>query len=107
MAIWREARPGAVHDGRSVGVCDDGLGFRSGIDYAQLLRTADIFWSEEPSQASWTTDGRLVSKIRSFKVARSLDRSLFIYTGGRYGAQSADSPPELRIAEAMASNGVK
>jgi hypothetical protein len=81
-------------------------GFRSGVDYAQLLRTADIFWSEEPNQASWTADGRLVSKIRSFKVARSMDRSLFIYTGGRYGAQSADSPPELRIAEAMAWNGV-
>ncbi len=81
-------------------------GFRSGIDYAQLLRTADIFWSEEPNQASWTTDGRLVSKIRSFKIARSMDRSLFVYTGGRYGAQSADSPPELRLAEAMAWNGV-
>ena len=82
------------------------LGFRSGIDYAQILRTADIFWSEEPNQASWTSDGRLVSKIRSFKIARGMDRSLFIYTGGRYGAQSPESPPELRIAEAMAWNGV-
>jgi hypothetical protein len=81
-------------------------GFRSGIDYAQLLRTADIFWSEEPNQASWTADGRLVSKIRSFKIARSMDRSLFVYTGGRYGARSSDSPPELRLAEAMAWNGV-
>jgi hypothetical protein len=102
----RGMRPEVAVEGNPNVNLGTNLGFRSGIDYAQLLRTADIFWSEEPNHASWTADGRLISKIRSFKLARSMDRSLFIYTGGRYGAQSPDSPPELRIAEAMAWNGV-
>jgi hypothetical protein len=105
-AYIRGMRPDVAVEGNPNVNLGTNLGFRSGIDYARLLRTADIFWSEEPNHASWTADGRLVSKIRSFKIARSLDRSLFVYTGGRYGAQSADSPPELRIAEAMAWNGV-
>ncbi|MEK7406188.1 MAG: hypothetical protein AAB225_13870 [Acidobacteriota bacterium] len=81
-------------------------GFSRGVDYSQLMRHADIFWSEEPNHAAWTSDGRLISKIRSFKVAQTMRRSLFVYTGGRYGAQAPESPPELRIAEAMAYNGV-
>jgi hypothetical protein len=79
-------------------------GFHSSVDFGQLLEHGDIVWSEEPQAASWTADGRLISKIRSFKVVRIMGKSLFVYTGGRYGAQSSDSPPELRIAEAMAYN---
>lgn len=80
-------------------------GFVYGVDYGEMLRHGDVVWSEEPSHASWTPDGRLVSKIRSFKTARLMGKSIFVYTGGRYGAQSPDSPPHLRIAEAMAYNG--
>ena len=35
-----------------------------------------------------------------------MGKSIFMYTGGRYGTQDPASPPELRIAEAMAYNGV-
>ncbi len=79
-------------------------GTRNAVDVGRLLEHGDIVWSEEPQQASWTTDGRLVSKIRSFKLARIMGKSLFVYTGGRYGAASPDSPPQLRLAEAMAFN---
>jgi hypothetical protein len=79
-------------------------GTRNAVDVGRLLEHGDIVWSEEPQQASWTADGRLVSKIRSFKLARSMGKSLFVYTGGRYGAASSDSPPQLRLAEAMAFN---
>lgn len=81
------------------------LGFSTGVDYSQLLQHGDIFWSEEPNHAAWTADGRLVSKIRSFKVARTMGKSLFMYTGGRYASQNQKSPPELRLAEAIAYNG--
>lgn len=37
-------------------------------------------WSEEPHHAAWTSDGRLVSKIRSFKTARIVGKPLFLYT---------------------------
>ncbi len=81
------------------------LGYRVGFDAATMLEHGDIVWSEEPAHASWTPDGRLVSKIRSFKAARIMGKSIFVYTGGRYGAQDPASPPHLRIAEAMAYNG--
>ena len=80
-------------------------GFAQGVDIGSMLEHGDIVWSEEPSHASWSPDGRLVSKIRSFKAARGMGKSIFIYTGGRYGTQDPASPPQLRIAEAMAYNG--
>ncbi|MCX6624115.1 MAG: beta-galactosidase trimerization domain-containing protein [Acidobacteria bacterium] len=79
-------------------------GFLQGVDIPQLLSHGDVVWSEEPNHAEWTSDGRLVSKIRSFKAARLMGKSIFVYTGGRYGSQSPASPPELRLAEAMAYN---
>lgn len=81
------------------------LGYRVGFDAGSMLEHGDIVWSEEPAHASWTPDGRLVSKIRSFKAARIMGKSIFVYTGGRYGTQDPSSPPHLRIAEAMAYNG--
>ena len=80
-------------------------GFAQGVDVGSMLEHGDIVWSEEPAHASWTADGRLVSKIRSFKSARIMGKSIFVYTGGRYGTQDPASPPHLRIAEAMAYNG--
>ena len=81
-------------------------GFTNGSDYSQLLQHGDIVWSEEPNHAAWTEDGRMVSKVRSFKAARIMGKSLFVYTGSRYGGLTAASPPELRLAEAMAYNDV-
>ncbi len=81
-------------------------GFTNGSDYSQLLQHGDIVWSEEPNHAAWTEDGRIISKVRSFKTARIMDQSLFVYTGSRYGGLTAASPPELRLAEALAYNDV-
>ncbi len=79
------------------------MGFSRGIDVAQLLEHGDIVWSEERNDASYKEDGRLVSKMRSFKAVRSMGKSLFVYTG-EGGVEHSDSPPELRMAEAMAYN---
>ncbi len=81
-------------------------GFTVGCDYSQLLQHGDIVWSEEPNHAAWTEDGRIVSKVRSFKAVRIRGKSLFVYTGSRYGGLTAASPPELRLAEAMTYNDV-
>ncbi|MCL5745526.1 MAG: beta-galactosidase, partial [Acidobacteria bacterium] len=77
-------------------------GWREGIDYGALLQHGDIVWSEEPNYAEWTADGRLVSKIRSFKAVRSMGKSLFLYTGPGY--TTPKSPSHLLLAEAMAYN---
>lgn len=79
-------------------------GFARGVDAAQLLEHGDIVWSEDPHYARWTDDGRLISKIRAFKAARIMGKSVFVYTGGRYGPPEEASPAHLRIAEAMAFN---
>jgi hypothetical protein len=79
-------------------------GFTQGVDVAQMLEHADIVWSEERNHAAWM-DGRIISKIRSFKSARSMGRSIFIYTGSQYAPNAPESPPELLLAEAMAFNG--
>ncbi len=81
-------------------------GFANGTDYSQLLRYGDIVWSEEPNHAAWTGDGRMISKVRSFKAVKIMGKSLFVYTGSRYGGLTAASPPELRLAEALAYNDV-
>jgi hypothetical protein len=81
-------------------------GFTNGSDYSQLLQHGDFVWSEEPNHAAWTEDGRMVSKVRSFKAVRIMGKSLFVYTGSRYGGLTAASPPELRLAEALAYNDV-
>ena len=82
------------------------LGFTHGIEAAELLEHGDVVWSENPHHASWTADGRLVSKIRDFKAARIMGKSIFIYTGIRPGTPDKvpASPSHLRLAEAMAFN---
>ncbi len=77
-------------------------GWREGIDYGTLLEHGDIVWSEEPNNAEWTEDGRLITKIRSFKAVRSMGKSLFLYTGPGY--TQPRSPSHLLMAEAMAYN---
>lgn len=79
-------------------------GFMYGADVPRLLEHGDVVWSEDPHHAQWTADGRLVSRIRPFKAARSMDKSIFVYTGGRYGPKNPESPPQLLLAEAMAYN---
>ena len=64
------------------------------IDYPQLLSHTDAVWTEEGNDATYTGDDRLVSKIRSYKMAGELNNTIFTYTG--------DS--KLKMAEAMAYN---
>lgn len=80
-------------------------GFQSGTDLPQYLQYGDVMWTEDGHHASWTRDGRLISKIRTFKQARLMGKSVFMYTGiGMWGILDPLSPPELRLAEAMAYN---
>jgi hypothetical protein len=70
--------------------------WEQGQDFSKLLSHTDIFWTEEgvgnPSRLN--EEGVLVSKIRTFKMARTLNNRLFTATGGR----------KLEMAEAMAYN---
>lgn len=79
----------------------------SSVDHQTLLPWLDAYWSEEPNHAAFTADGRLISKIRSFKVGQAHNSLLFSYTvplprpGGR---SDEERDPRLLLAEAMAFN---
>ncbi|MGI8746390.1 MAG: beta-galactosidase [Bryobacteraceae bacterium] len=81
---------------------DSSVGFMYGVDPQQLFGTVDGVWTEEPNLPEYTQDGRLVSQIRSYKAARTMERPLFHWqdlTG--YAAYNSTSPA-LRLAESLA-----
>jgi hypothetical protein len=68
--------------------------WNQGIDYPRALSHTDMVWTEEGDDPTVTDDGVLVSKIRTYKMARALNNRIFTYT----------SDSKLEMAEAMAYN---
>jgi len=64
-----------------------------------LVSHGHCFWVEDGNSALLASDGRLVSNIRTYKMARTLNNSAFAYLHG----DDADTV-KLRVAEAMAFN---
>lgn len=62
-----------------------------GIDHARLLQGGEAFWDE--GRASGYRDGKLYSRIRTYKIARGLNNMAFAYT-----------TTPLEMAESMAFN---
>ncbi|HEU0142820.1 MAG TPA: beta-galactosidase trimerization domain-containing protein [Bryobacteraceae bacterium] len=99
----RKLNPNVLVELNPHGIYGSNRAFLNGIDHARLVPHGSVFWSEEPNEAQVDANGILVSKIRSMKLARSLDQTLFSYTG----PQRADA--ELRsyrllMAESLAFN---
>ena len=57
----------------------------------------DVIWTEEGNEAGVSTDGILISKIRTYKMATLLNNKIFTYTAGGRGGK-------LALAEAMTYN---
>jgi Beta-galactosidase len=74
------------------GITGGNRAWMNGIDHARLLTTTDVFWTEEENPSEYFPDGRLVSKIRSYKLARAFDNVLLAYI--------ADNP--VAMAECLA-----
>ncbi|MEA2063830.1 MAG: alpha-amylase family protein [Gemmatimonadota bacterium] len=90
----RTLNPQTVIEFNPHGLWGENNAYNSGMDHARLLPLCDIFWSEDPDHAHYFPDqNRLVSKIRSYKLARHFGTALFSYN---------HSP--LELAEAMAFN---
>jgi Beta-galactosidase trimerisation domain len=75
------------------GITGENRAWTSGIDHARLLRFTEAFWSEESNPPAYHPDGRLVSKIRSYKLARAYKNVLLTYI-----------PDSVAIAESLAFN---
>ncbi|MEO6911412.1 MAG: beta-galactosidase trimerization domain-containing protein, partial [Edaphobacter sp.] len=77
--------------------------FLSGVDHVRLLPHGSVFWSEEQNEAQVDSNGILISKIRSMKLARSLNETMFSYTGPERANAKLHSY-RLLMAESMAFN---
>ena len=94
----RELNPEtAVESNPHSGISGRNTVWEQGVDYPRFLRHMDVVWTEEGNEPGVTSDGILVSKIRTFKMAAVMNNSIFTYTGGGRGG-------ELAMAEAMAFN---
>lgn len=68
--------------------------WEQGVDYPKLLSQTDFIWTEEGNKAGVNNEGVLISKIRTFKMARTLNNRVFTYTFDN----------RLEMAESMAYN---
>lgn len=76
------------------GITGGNRAWEAGIDHARILGSTQAFWTEEPNLPGVRPDGRLISKIRSYKLARAYNNILLTYI--------ADD--ELAMAESLAFN---
>ncbi|MFN0172372.1 MAG: hypothetical protein ACKV22_38705, partial [Bryobacteraceae bacterium] len=78
-----------------------------GIDVPRLLAHGDIITSEERNEPHYSTDGRLISRIRTYRAGRTMGKPILFWQQpativGRPAHHVLKSHPKLRLAEAMA-----
>jgi hypothetical protein len=76
------------------GITGGNRAWENAIDHARVLKWTEAFWTEEENLPALLPDGRLVSKIRSYKLARAFKNILLTYI--------ADSP--IAMAECLSFN---
>ena len=76
------------------GITGQNRAWASGIDHERLLKFTKSFWSEEGNLPGLQADGRLVTRIRSYKLAQAYSNVLFAYV---------ENNP-LALGEALAFN---
>jgi len=90
----RALDPEVIVETNPQGLAGVNRAYMGGMDHARQLPYTHIFWSEDPDHGAYYPDeNRLVSKIRSFKLARRFGNALFSYSNN-----------PLDLAEAMAFN---
>lgn len=60
--------------------------WNNGVDHSRLLKYTQVFWSEERDEPEYLPDGRLISTIRSYKLARTYKNILLAYTANSEAA---------------------
>jgi len=85
-------------------------GVMYGVDVPRLLAHGDTFTSEERNEPGFTADGRLISRIRTYRAGRAMGKSILFWQQpativGRPAHHVLASDQRLRLAEAMAFCG--
>ncbi|HXH49947.1 MAG TPA: hypothetical protein VNM47_11440 [Terriglobia bacterium] len=96
--------PAVVIDSNpSSGMAGTNTIWEQGISYPGLFPHMEISWTEEGNYAGVTSDGILVSKIRTYKTGSILGTQIVTYTagGGYYGREGGN---RASMAESMVFN---
>jgi len=72
------------------GITGENRAWGAGLDHTQFLKWTDAFWTEEPNNPRLENDGRLVSRIRSYKLARAFHNILLSNVAGNRVAMGED-----------------
>ena len=99
-AYVRSLNPDVAVECNPYGLGDANSHLRLAVDHPRLLAHGDAFWSEESARPGINQAGDLESRIRTYKMGRTLDQVVFTYTH----ESRAQRPSALPLAEAMAFN---
>lgn len=100
----RELNPAVVMDcNPSSGLSGTNTIWYQGISYPGLYPNLDISWTEEGDHAEVTSEGILVSKIRTYKMGSILGTQIITYTTGP-GYYGGGGTGTVAMAESMTFN---
>ncbi|HEY3840619.1 MAG TPA: hypothetical protein VGL72_28800 [Bryobacteraceae bacterium] len=95
MASYAKSmNPEVVIEVNPHGITGGNRAWEAGLDHARFLPLTEVFWTEERNQPGVESDGRVVSKIRSYKLGRAFNNIVLTY----------NFQDELAIAECLAFN---
>lgn len=92
--LIRSLNPAVVVEINGNGITGQNLSWLIGIDHSRLLPQTQVFWAEARDEPEYFPDNRMVSTIRTYKLARTYNNVAFTYT--------AES--EAAIGECLAFN---
>jgi hypothetical protein len=77
IAVYAKSlNPEVVIEMNPHGITGGNRAWEAGLDHARLLKWTETYVTEESDKAGYFPDGRLVSKIRSYKLARAFQNIL-------------------------------
>jgi hypothetical protein len=86
----RTMNPEVAIEVNPAGITGQNRPWEAGLDHTQFLHWTDAFWTEEGNVPRLEPDGRLVSRIRSYKLARAYHNILLSLVGGNPVALAED-----------------
>jgi hypothetical protein len=92
--LIRSLNPSVVVEINPDGINGDNRPWITGIDHSRLLTHTQVFWSEARDEPEYFPDNRMVSTIRTYKLARAYNNVAFTYT----------ATSEAAIGECLAFN---
>src|SRR5579862_9368708 len=76
------------------GIDGSNRAWEDAVDHARILKWTEVFWTEEYDRPGYLPDGRLTSRIRSFKLGRAFRNKVLTYI----------SEDPIAMAECLAFN---